>query len=315
MENKKKSKLFEEGLRKFNYRVGYKINETVKYHSLVNDGEEFDDVPLTNEAGDQEDAPIPGGGNTPPAPSNDQPVGMDAPVPAFDKTGGEEQLNPNVPPAANPMGDMNAPVEPQPEVDDIQNDIIKHNIEAMKAIHDKLESLNNMTVQLNAKLDTLSADVEEVREPTNSEKLMSKTNVSYPYYFNLNDFWKGNWFNEKRENQMQKGINELPDGSFVADFDDLPQKSKIDVQNSFNEIYESFSRFRVGTKVKVSDGSGLDSNKTGIVVSPREVKIDGSGIPVNVSGAYKPVDWKREIAVKFDDGSLITMFKNRLSII
>ena len=55
----------------------------------------------------------------------------------------------------------------------------------MKSIHDQLEELNNITQSLNAKIDTLSSDVEEVREPTNSEKLMSKTNVSYPYYFNF----------------------------------------------------------------------------------------------------------------------------------
>jgi len=249
MENEKKSKLIEEQLRKFKYRVGYKVNETAKYHPLISDGEEFDEVPLTNEAGEQEDAEKLGGGAEPPAPSNDQPVGADAPVPAFDKTGGETQLDPNAPPDpnapvdpnadpmaggdANPMGaDMNA----QPQVDDIQNDIIKHNIEAMKSIHDQLETLSSAVQALNAKSDILTADVEEVREPTNSEKLMSKKNVSYPYYFNLNDFWNGNWFSEQREKQNEKGIKELPDGTYVADFDDLPQKSKTDIQKSFNEI-------------------------------------------------------------------------------
>ena len=66
---------------------------------------------------------------------------------------------------------------------------------------------------------------------------MNKTKVSYPYYFNLNDFWSGNWFNEKRNQEMEKGIKELPDGTFVADFDNLPQQSKTDIQNSFNDIY------------------------------------------------------------------------------
>ena len=136
-----------------------------------------------------------------------------------------------------PMGaDPMAGAPPVEQVDDIQNDIIKHNIEAMKSIHDQLEGLNATVLGLNAKLETLNADVEEVREPTNTEKLMSKKNVSYPYYFNLNDFWNGNWFTEQREIEHERGINELPDGTFVADFDDLPQKSKIDVQNSFNEI-------------------------------------------------------------------------------
>ena len=278
MKNEKKDNLLAEHIRKIKYRVDYKINESPKYRPLVNDNEEFDAVPDSiyatkdgqpmptgqglsmREAGGQQDAPKPEG-QEPPAPSNDQPQNadvpqagapagapVDAPVPEFDKTGGNSQLTPPPeggdampePPEGgapiNPMGDdMNAP-DPSQEVDTLQNDIIKHNIEAMKSIHDKLESLDANIQELNAQSKILSANVEEVREPTNTEKLMSKKNVSYPYYFNLNDFWNGNWFTEQREKEHEKGINELPDGTFVADFDDLPQKSKIDVQNSFNEI-------------------------------------------------------------------------------
>ena len=237
MENVKKSKLFEEQLRKFKYRVDYKVNESPKYRPLVNVGEEYDQLPLTNEAGEQEDAEIPGGGATPPEPSNDQPAaGTPTPEPAFAQ-GGAAPADGTVPPedgTVPPEGGEMPPAEPQ--VDEIQNEIIKHNIEAMKSIHDQLEGLNQMTQQLNAQLKILTTDVEEVREPSNTQKLMSKTNVSYPYYFNLNDFWSGNWFNEKRAQENDKGIKEMPDGSYVADFDDLPQKSKIDVQNSFNEI-------------------------------------------------------------------------------
>jgi hypothetical protein len=249
MKNENLSSLSEE-IRKIKHRVGYKINESPKYRPLVGSNEEFDAIPaVTNEAGEQEDAEKPGGGEVPPAPSNDQPVGIDAPVPAFAETGdtaaaGGTPTNPmggDMPPT-DPMATGMPPVEPQQQVDDVQNDIIKHNIEAMKSIHDQLQSLEDSVKGLNNELQGLNADVEEVREPTNSEKLMSKKNVSYPYYFNLNDFWNGNWFTEKRNEEQEKGIRELPDGSFVADFDDLPQKSRIDVQNSFNEIYESASK-------------------------------------------------------------------------
>ena len=257
MKDEKRNKFFEEGLKKFKYRVGYTINETPRYRSLVGTNEEFDEIPLTNEAGDQEDAPKPGGGAVPPAPSNDQPLGMTEPKPPTTGAPAPEGTPPateeppttpepsagggTMPPvdmtATDPMGmggDM--ATDPGQQVDDIQNDIIKHNIAAMQSIHDKLESLDMSVQALNAKSDTLSADVAEVREPTNSEKLMNKTNVSYPYYFNLNDFWSGNWFNEKRKAEHEKGVRELPDGSFIADFDDLPQKSKQDVQNSFNDF-------------------------------------------------------------------------------
>jgi hypothetical protein len=272
MKNEKKDKLFEEGLRKFKYRVGYKVNESPRYRPLIDSNEQFDNLPteiyntedglpvpqtptFTSEAGDQEDAPKPGGGEQPPAPSNDQPLGMAGEPPAGDvgapgslpeppaetppgtdapPEGGGTMPEPPNGMGADPMG-MGGPEAGQ-QVDDIQNDIIKHNIAAMQSIDDQLKSLNATVDGLNSKLAGLSAEVEEVREPTNSEKLMSKTNVSYPYYFNLNDFWSGNWFNEKRKAEHEKGVRELPDGSFIADFDDLPQQSKQDVQNSFNNF-------------------------------------------------------------------------------
>jgi len=254
MANEKKSSLSEDYLRKFRHRSGYVISETPKYRPLVGANEEFDEVPvLTNEAGDQEDAPNPEG-QVPPAPSNDQPQNADAPetpVPGFDAEAGGE-----VPPEGemtDPMGEPvpgEEPVDPmadpmaapENQVDDLQNEIIKHNIEAMKGIHDQLQGLDSTLAGLNAKMDVLSADVEEVREPTDSEKLMNKSNVSYPYYFNLNDLWQDNWFEQKRDaeqgdgKEQEQGMKELPDGTYVADFDDLPQKSKIDVQDSFNDI-------------------------------------------------------------------------------
>jgi hypothetical protein len=261
MKDNKKDKLFEEGLRKFKHRVGYTINESPRYRSLVGANDQFDEIPaITNEAGDQEDAPKPGGGEVPPAPSNDQPLGMGEPPtgnagapgalpepPAetppgttAPTAGGGTMPEPPIDPtvSSDPMGmgdPASAGMGMQPQVDDIQNDIIKHNIAAMQSIHDQLEGLNATVQGLNAKLETLSSDVEEVREPTNTEKLMSKKNVSYPYYFNLNDFWSGNWFSEKRNAEHEKGVRELPDGTFIADFDDLPQSSKTDVQNSFND--------------------------------------------------------------------------------
>ena len=240
MEKGNKLNLFEEHLRKIKYNSAYKINESPKYRPLVDAGEEYDIAPInmTNEAGDQEDAPKPDGGEMPPAPSNDQPMGMEEPpVPEFDAaSAGNKPPMGGTPPPADGMPPVEAQAPPVEQVDQIQNEIIKHNIEAMKSIHDQLENLSNITQSLDNKFQTLTADVEEVREPTNSEKLMSKVNVSYPYYFNLNDYWSGTWFNEKRDQELSKGIKEMPDGTYTADFDELPQQSKTDIQNSFNDI-------------------------------------------------------------------------------
>lgn len=69
----------------------------------------------------------------------------------------------------------------------------------------------------------------------------------------------------------------------------------------------------IGKEYKISDGSGLDSNKIVTIVDPKNVKTDGTGVPTNVSGAYKPIDWKKEVAIQYEDGSIGTMFKSRLT--
>ena len=231
---KDKNVLSEEHIRKIMHRTGYKINESPRYRSLVNDNEEFDTIPDMNVGnrvgqganfntmmGEQEDEE-----ETPDTPAPEGEEMPEPPAPAY--AGGEEGMPP-------PEAGMGEPA-PQPEVDEIQNEIIKHNIEAMKSIQMELQNLNSTVTGLNSKLAELNADVEEVREPTNAEKLMNKTDVSYPYYFNLNDFWKDNWFDQKRDEAEEKGIRELPDGSYIADFDSLPKASKIDIDKSFNNI-------------------------------------------------------------------------------
>lgn len=236
MKNEKLFNLSEEIL-KIKYRVNYKINETARYNPVIEANDEFDEMPIiTNEVNDQEDFPK-SEGQTPLEPTNAESpnlnnsfseksttVSAKTPIPAFDKN--EDNTQPI---------DMNQ-IKNTDQVDDIQNDIIKHNIEAMKSIHDQLEGLNITVQGLNSKLEKLNTDVEEVREPTNVEKLMNKTNVSYPYYYNLNNFWSGNWFDQQRQKENEVGMKKMPDGTFIADFDDLPQNSKTDIQNSFNDI-------------------------------------------------------------------------------
>jgi hypothetical protein len=69
-----------------------------------------------------------------------------------------------------------------------------------------------------------------------------------------------------------------------------------------------------GRRIQISALSGIDSEKWGTVVDRREIQTDGRGVPTNVPGAYRPVDWSKEVAVLLDDGTLRTMFKNRLMI-
>lgn len=225
-------------LEKIKYLFNYKINEA-NYRQLVKDNEEFDEIPsITTEADEENNDNNNDPNKEKPLeidPKEPTSVGMDAPTPDFDK--GNDQNN-NIDDNGNELP-IEEPIEgenPELKVDEIQNDIIKHNIEAMKNIHTKLEDLNNIVLNLNSKIDNLDADVEEVREPTNVEKLMDKKNVSYPYYFNLNDFWEKNWFSEKRNNDENEsqGMKKMPDGTYVADFDDLPKSQ--DIKKSFDTL-------------------------------------------------------------------------------
>ena len=211
MKSKIDKSLTEAMLRKANYRIGKKINEAT-YNQIDLSEDEFDEVPKEEEN---------------PEMSNQEPENQEGapPTPEFDETNppmGDEELPP-----------VEEPVPAEPDVDDIQNEIIKHNIEAMKGIHSQIENLNSLIQSLNSKYENLTADVEEVREPSTVEKMITRKEVSYPFYLDLNDFWGGNWY-EIKQKEEQGGIRELPDGSFIADFDDLPKLSKLDVEKSFD---------------------------------------------------------------------------------
>lgn len=73
-------------------------------------------------------------------------------------------------------------------------------------------------------------------------------------------------------------------------------------------------KFKIGDYVKVSECSGIDSGKIGVIVNRSKVKTNYRGVPTNIMGCYKPVDWTTEVAIKVDEtNELITMFKNRIA--
>ena len=245
------------------FRSNYRINETPKYRPLLDSGEDYDSVPpeayadrnvttqdgvpspqsptysSVYEAGDQE-PPETLKGRTPHEPESNvtqqQPPDVD--TPEMPEVPGEEP-----PTEISPSGEvrdtevepelgLEEPIGVEKSADEIQNEIIRHNVEAMKKIDDQLNNLADMTAKLDAKLVELNKDVEEVKEPTSGEKLMKQKESSYPYYFNLNDLWSDNWFEKQNESG---GIRQLPDGTYVADFDDIRGKSDIDIERSFTD--------------------------------------------------------------------------------
>jgi len=269
MSGKSKDGSINEQINKLKYRFNYQISETPKYKAIIDDDMNFDDIPVGANA-TQDNQSIPNNGGIPDVyldeqGNEDEPdvvtAPSNAPVP---ETGNAPELEPITPEEEIPLEEPVAPEEELPieepipdeglpqeepipgdglpqedqtqDINKMQNEIIKHNIEAMKSLKDKLDDLESLNGQLNNELQTLNMKVKEVEEPTNVEKFMTKKEVSYPYYFNLNDFWDDNWFDKQRVVAEEKGIRELPDGTFIADFDDLPQNNSMDVDDSFNTI-------------------------------------------------------------------------------
>ncbi|NJO61949.1 MAG: hypothetical protein HC836_28020 [Richelia sp. RM2_1_2] len=128
--------------------------------------------------------------------------------------------------------DSSMPVEPTKSREEVQNELLHIQVAAMQKLNDKLGELDNMFSLLNNKYEQLNKEVEEVREPSDAEKLKSRKVDSHPYYFNLNDMWQNNYF-QSRQDQFGTGMIKLDDGTYVADFDNLPKLSDKEIKDSF----------------------------------------------------------------------------------
>jgi hypothetical protein len=90
---------------------------------------------------------------------------------------------------------------------------------------------------------------------------------------------------------------------------------KLDFDDDKGAISAVDEEVQLGSRVRIAQGSGINSGHTGRVVSPTSVRTDRRGVPTNVRGAYRPIDWSREVAVRLDNGVLITMFVDQLQVI
>lgn len=230
-----KNKTINEHVDRLKYLSGYKINEA-KY-SLVDNLEEDDVIPddifkspqpVSNVDSsifeDEEDL------EQPTADANSVP----AEEPAMDM-GAEEEVAAEPTPEmgmAEPMAEP-MPEPEQPSVEDIQNDILKKSVSAMEKMNNQLSNLENVFNVLNQKIDTLNSEVEEVKEPTNVEKLEARKEDSHPFYMNMNDMWNGNSFQARKQVEDSYGMRKLDDGTYVADFDKLPKYNEQEIKDSF----------------------------------------------------------------------------------
>lgn len=125
------------------------------------------------------------------------------------------------------------PAPPQPSKDELQTQALRAQIEAMQKMSEKMDSLERTIQMMSGKVSELDADVEQVKEPQPIEKFNQRKQDSHPFYYGLNDMWNGNVFQARRDEMGEKGIVKLEDGSYIADFDDLPKYSSHELKNSF----------------------------------------------------------------------------------
>jgi len=243
-----KKKSLREHLERMKYVSGYAINETPKYKALVGDSE-FDGLPeYLKEAPSGGTAQPAAGGDLPPLPDQNPAGGAPAPAagatpeppPAaapVANTGGapdNTQSNTNVDISTTAPAEQPAPIAPATSPDQVQNDVMKLQLDALKKMSDKIEDLGSAVDSINQRMEIYGDEVEKVREPSDMEKFDNRKNDSSPYYFNLNDLWDKDNF-KARMDQFSKGYVKTEDG-YVADFDDLPKLAPHEVKASFDDF-------------------------------------------------------------------------------
>lgn len=132
----------------------------------------------------------------------------------------------NQPPQGPPMGQ---------DKDQLQRDLMKFQLDAMKKMSQKIDQLESFIDGLNTQQAKLYSEVEKVKDPSDAEKFAERKEDSSPYYFNLNDMWNDNVFQGKMDNFNSQGIIKTKDG-YIADFDTLPKLNSYEVKNSFEAI-------------------------------------------------------------------------------
>lgn len=236
---------------RINYIAGYVVNESPTYRPIM-DSSSFDSIPEefhmkeadatapSPEPAAAMPSPTPSGatGASPtlsaisPMPSTDAaPTMPAAPAPEMPQASTPPPMP--EPPPMQPEPMAAAPMEPSAE--DLQKEVMRFQLDAMKKMSQKIDQLEGIVSSLNSQQAELHSEVEKVKDPSDVEKFAERKQDSSPYYFNLNDMWNGNTFQARMDNFNSKGITKTEDG-YVADFDQLPKLSQYQVKDSFEQI-------------------------------------------------------------------------------
>jgi hypothetical protein len=159
-----------------------------------------------------------------------------------------KQEKPSQTPAPAPQPKPEQPVQPQapapePEKEDntelisfLKNEMSKLEtvVSSIESISSKVEELGNRMNNINNSFSNLSKAVDEIREPSDIEKLEMRSFDSYPYNKTLTDVWKDKEKSKEEQELAMQGIRKTDDG---YEMDYAPMKgmnyNKTDVNNQF----------------------------------------------------------------------------------
>lgn len=234
---------------RINYIAGYVVNESPTYRPIM-DSSSFDSIPQEFHMKEADAAaPSPEPAPVSPAPAPTSGATGAAPVPSPMPTADTSPAMPSAPAPEMPQASTPPPMpepppmqpEPigvtpmEPSKDELQKEIMRFQLDAMKKMSQKIDQLEGIVSSLNSQQAELYSEVEKVKDPSDVEKFAERKQDSSPYYFNLNDLWNGNTFQARMDNFNSKGIMKTEDG-YVADFDQLPKLSQYQVKDSFEQI-------------------------------------------------------------------------------
>lgn len=236
---------------RINYISGYVVNESPSYRPIMDDSS-FDSIPEgwnMKEADAPAPTPEPNAAPPTPAPTPTPTSGSTAPasapaeappiapalppVDAAPTPSPEAAMDSSIGSSPSPSPEMGGAM--QPDKDQLQNEVMRFQLDAMKKMSQKIDQLEGIISGLNAQQAELYSEVEKVRDPSDVEKFDNRKQDSSPYYFNLNDMWNGNTFQARMDNFNSQGIVKTKDG-YVADFDQLPKLSSYQVKDSFEQV-------------------------------------------------------------------------------
>lgn len=216
----------EDKIKRFKKLASYKLNEA--NYTIIDDLSEDDEAPSEiygdnspmnlsidedeEEGAEDQELEMPEAGIDPEA--------------TDDSLESEEEIEPET---------VSSEINNEKDVNSIQNDIIKMNTSALDKMNQEIDKLYQTIDNLNKEMSGFKKEVDNVKEPSDQEKFQERKQDSYPYYFSLNDTWKGSYFDTKsQENPDEYGIKKLEDGTYVANFDDLPKYTEQEILDSLN---------------------------------------------------------------------------------